>query len=90
MQSKGYIFKPFCWRLDDILSDSKEFALQIKEMINTYKFNSEFIDASVRNINQVVLSINACVDIITMPPNIFWLMLKHKLTGIGIERIMQD
>ncbi|MDY6821161.1 MAG: fructose-6-phosphate aldolase [Deferribacterota bacterium] len=89
-KAKATYLSPFVGRLDDIGSDGMELALQIKEMINTYKFNSEVIVASVRNINHVVLSINAGADIITMPPNIFWQMLKHPLTDIGIERFMQD
>ena len=81
---------PFVGRLDDIGHDGLDVAVAAKEFIEIYGFDTEVIAASIRNLRHVVRAAESGIDIVTLPPQIFWQMLHHPLTDIGLEKFMQD
>ncbi len=81
---------PFVGRLDDIGHDGLDVAIAAKEFIEIYGFDTEVIAASIRNLRHVVRAAESGIDIVTLPPQIFWQMLNHPLTNIGLEKFMTD
>lgn len=81
---------PFVGRLDDIGHDGLDVAIAAKEFIEIYGFDTEVIAASIRNLRHVVRAAESGIDIVTLPPQIFWQMLNHPLTGIGLDKFMKD
>jgi transaldolase len=81
---------PFVGRLDDIGHDGMDVAITAKEIIDIYGFHTEVIAASIRNLRHVVRAAEAGIDIVTLPPNIFWQLLNHPLTDIGLDKFMKD
>jgi len=81
---------PFVGRLDDIGHDGLDVALMAKEFIEIYDFETEVIAASIRNLRHIIRAAESGIDIVTLPPQIFWHMLNHPLTDIGLERFMKD
>ena len=70
---------PFVGRLDDIGHDGMDVAI-----------TAEVIAASIRNLRHVVRAAEAGIDIVTLPPQIFWQLLNHPLTDIGLDKFMKD
>jgi transaldolase len=81
---------PFVGRLDDIGHDGMEVAIAAKDIIEIYNYKTEVIAASIRNIRHVVRAAEAGIDIVTLPPQVFWQMLQHPLTDIGLDKFMKD
>jgi transaldolase len=81
---------PFVGRLDDIGNDGLDVALMAKDFIEIYGFNTQVIVASIRNLRHVIRAAESGIDIVTLPPQIFWQMLNHPLTDIGLEKFMKD
>lgn len=81
---------PFVGRLDDIGHDGLDVAIAAKEFIEIYGFDTEVIAASIRNLRHVIRAAESGIDIVTLPPQIFWQMLNHPLTNIGLEKFMTD
>ncbi len=79
---------PFMGRLDDLnqTSDSGYILVkEIKEMFNTYGFETKIIAASIRHILHVDQAMKAGADIATIPFKVLKEMVKHPLTDKGLK-----
>jgi transaldolase len=77
-------------RLDAIANESiilVEDAVAIKQ---NYGYRSEVLAASIKTQNHVLQCLRAGVDVVTMPPQLFFQMYKHNLTDAGLEAFRQD
>lgn len=82
---------PFVGRLDDIASNGMDL---ISDIVHTFSafhhIKTEILVASVRNPQQIIEAAKAGADIVTAPPKIFWALLNHPLTEIGLEKFLSD
>ena len=77
-------------RLDAIANESivlVEDAVTIKQ---NYGFRSEVLAASLKTQNHVLDCLRAGVDIVTIPPQLFFQMYRHNLTDAGLEAFRKD
>jgi transaldolase len=81
---------PFVGRLDDISAPGMEVVEQIVAIYTNYGFETEVIAASVRNPLHVLHAAMMGADIATIPFTILTQLMRHPLTGIGIERFLKD
>jgi transaldolase len=81
---------PFVGRLDDIGIEGMELIRALRTVLENYKFPTEIITASVRNIEHVQQAALAGAHIATIPGSLFPSLWKHPLTEIGIERFLRD
>ena len=81
---------PFLGRLDDIGSDGFALVEEIMDLKDCYEYESEVIAASIRSITHWKEVVDAGVDIITVPPELLDLAIKHPLTDFGIKKFDDD
>ena len=81
---------PFNGRLDDIASDGIQLVSDLREMFDSYDFDTEIIAASVRNLGHVEAAALAGSDIATIPGNLFPKLWSHPLTTNGIAQFEAD
>ncbi|MGJ0917822.1 fructose-6-phosphate aldolase [Enterococcus avium] len=81
---------PFIGRLDDIASDGIQLVSDLREMFDSYDFDTEIIAASVRNLGHVEAAALAGSDIATIPGNLFPKLWSHPLTTNGIAQFETD
>lgn len=81
---------PFIGRLDDIASDGIQLVSDLREMFDSYDFDTEIIAASVRNLGHVEAAALAGSDIATIPGNLFPKLWSHPLTTNGIAQFEAD
>lgn len=81
---------PFLGRLDDIGCDGLKIVKELREIFDTYGFDTEIISASVRNINHVEKAALAGSHIATIPGNLFEKLWTHPLTDKGLILFEKD
>ena len=81
---------PFIGRLDDIASDGIQLVSDLREMFDSYDFDTEIIAASVRNLGHVEAAALAGSDIAMIPGNLFPKLWSHPLTTNGIAQFEAD
>ncbi len=81
---------PFIGRLDDIGHDGILIIKEIVEIFTIHDIETEVISASIRHPRHVLLSALYGAHIATIPPNVFYQMIKHPLTDIGLEKFLED
>lgn len=81
---------PFIGRWDDIDIDGMNLIKNLMIMKNNYRFKSEILAASIRNVMHLHKSIIAGVDVATIPPTLLDKLFKHPLTCQGIEKFDSD
>jgi transaldolase len=81
---------PFVGRLDDVGHDGMELIGQIREVYDTYGFQTEILAASLRHPRHVAEALRLGADVGTLPPGVLWQLLKHPLTNLGLERFLAD
>jgi len=81
---------PFIGRLDDIGHDGLLIVKEIVEIFTIHDIETEVIAASIRNPRHVLISALYGAHIATIPPNVFYQMIKHPLTDIGLEKFLED
>ncbi|MFA5115009.1 MAG: fructose-6-phosphate aldolase [Candidatus Omnitrophota bacterium] len=81
---------PFVGRLDDIGAVGMELIRDIRQIYSNYHFETEIIVASVRNPLHVIEAARLGADVATIPFAVIEQLLKHPLTGIGINRFLED
>ncbi|MEO0224968.1 MAG: fructose-6-phosphate aldolase [candidate division WOR-3 bacterium] len=81
---------PFIGRLDDIGHDGILIIKEIVEIFTIHDIETEVIAASIRHPRHVLLSALYGAHIATIPPNVFYQMIKHPLTDIGLEKFLED
>lgn len=81
---------PFIGRIDDIGGDGMGLIEEVVTAFEHYEFKTEVLVASVRHVRHLVESSQIGADICTIPSKVFWQMLKHPLTDIGLDKFMKD
>jgi transaldolase len=82
---------PFIGRLDDIGFNGIELIQQIREIYENYPdIGTQIIVASVRHPIHVIEAGLLGAEIVTIPPAIIELMVKHPLTDKGIAQFLED
>lgn len=81
---------PFIGRLDDRGERGMDLVEEIVKVYRNYKFKTEVIVASIRNIDHVREAAKLGAEIATVPPKILRELSKHELTDIGIKRFLED
>lgn len=81
---------PFVGRLDDIGNEGLYIVEDIVEVFETHNIQTEIIAASIRHPIHVLDAAKAGSHIATIPYKVFYQMLNHPLTDIGIEKFLDD
>ncbi len=89
-KSGARFVSPFIGRLDDIGHDGLQLIEEILELYSHYKFSTEVLVASVRNIGHVIASARMGAPIATLPPKVFRALYKHPLTDSGLAAFLSD
>lgn len=86
MAKLGVLYvSPFVGRLDDIDADGMQLVGDIREMLETYDYETEILVASVRSVRQVHQAAMLGAHVATIKSEIFDLMLQHPLTDAGMQ-----
>ena len=81
---------PFIGRLDDIALDGMELIRDIREIYDTYGFETQILAASIRNVNHVKEAALAGADVMTAPPKVIRTLAAHPLTDKGLAAFLKD
>ena len=81
---------PFIGRFDDIGHDGMVIIKEIVQIFANYKFDTEFLVASVRHPVHVVDAAKIGAHIVTLPPEILGKMMLHPLTEKGLNSFLSD
>lgn len=80
----------FIGRLDDLGHDGIQVVKDTVDIFQSQNFTTEIITASIRNPMHVINAAKAGTHVITIPPSILSLMIRHVLTDAGLETFMND
>ncbi len=89
-KSGAFFISPFVGRLDDIGEVGMDLIKDIKLVYSNYKFTTQILVASVRNVNHVLEAAKIGADVATMPYPVFEQLFKHTLTDAGIKKFLED
>jgi len=81
---------PFVGRHDDIGYPGMELIADIRTIYDNYDFETEILVASVRNPIHVLEAAKIGADVMTAPPAVIKMLVKHPLTDAGITAFMAD
>ena len=81
---------PFIGRIDDIGGNGLELIAEIRQIYDNYGFETQILAASARNTYHFTECAKIGADVITMPPAVLEMAMKHPLTDKGIEIFMND
>ncbi len=81
---------PFVGRLDDVGHDGMEIISEIRDVYETYGFETEILAASLRHPRHVLEAMLAGADAATLPPSVLYALLRHPLTDSGLAQFMED
>ena len=81
---------PFIGRLDDINLDGMDLIRDIREIYDTYGFETEILAASIRSGNHVKEAALAGADVATVPAAVIKGLARHPLTDKGLEQFARD
>ncbi len=81
---------PFIGRLDDIGLEGMELISDIREIYDNYRFKTQILAASIRNVNHVQQAAKIGADVATIPPNVVKLLANHPLTDKGLSAFVAD
>ncbi len=81
---------PFVGRLEDTLHDGIQVVSDIRNMFDTYGFDTEIISASIRTQKQLSDSALVGAHVATVPYAVLKKAFTHPLTKNGIEAFMKD
>ncbi|HEX8300254.1 fructose-6-phosphate aldolase [Sphingomonas sp.] len=81
---------PFVGRHDDNGFDGMQLISDIRLIYDNYDFATEILVASVRHPIHVLEAARIGTDVMTAPPAVIRLLVKHVLTDKGIEGFMAD
>ncbi|KGR72347.1 fructose-6-phosphate aldolase [Streptococcus phocae subsp. salmonis] len=90
MKAGATYISPFVGRLEDIGSDPYQLISELREMIDTYGYETEIIAASIRTTAHVEAVAQLGSHIATIPDALFEKMTQHPLTTNGIKTFMED
>ncbi len=81
---------PFVGRYDDIGNNGIEALREVVEALLGFDSEVEVLAASIRTPIHVIEAAKMGADIATIPPKVFYQMLGHPLTNIGLEKFNED
>jgi transaldolase len=81
---------PFVGRLDDVGHDGMEIIAEIRQVYETYGFETEILAASLRHPRHVLEAMLAGADAATIPPAVLHALVRHPLTDAGLARFLED
>ncbi|MCW3849480.1 fructose-6-phosphate aldolase [Sphingomonas sp. LB-2] len=81
---------PFVGRHDDIGYPGMDLIADIRTIYDNYAFETEILVASVRNPIHVLEAAKIGADVMTAPPSVIRMLVKHPLTDNGIKAFMAD
>lgn len=91
MSKLGVLYiSPFVGRLDDIDTDGLLLLSEIREMLDTYDFETKLLAASLRHVRHVHTAIESGVDCMTLPPELLEKSIMHPLTNSGMAVFASD
>ena len=76
---------PFMGRMDDIGLDSTKLIEDISQLILNYRYGTQIIAASIRNVSHIETAALAGADIATIPFKVMAKMVEHPLTTAGLK-----
>lgn len=76
---------PFMGRMDDIGLDSTKLIEDISQLILNYRYDTQIIAASIRNVSHIETAALAGADIATIPFKVMAKMVEHPLTTSGLK-----
>ena len=76
---------PFMGRMDDIGLDSTKLIEDISQLILNYRYDTQIIAASIRNVSHIETAALAGADIATIPFKVIAKMVEHPLTTAGLK-----
>lgn len=76
---------PFMGRMDDIGLDSTKLIEDISQLILNYRYDTQIIAASIRNVSHIEIAALAGADIATIPFKVMAKMVEHPLTTAGLK-----
>lgn len=76
---------PFMGRMDDIGLDSTKLIEDISQLIFNYRYDTQIIAASIRNVSHIETAALAGADIATIPFKVMAKMVEHPLTTAGLK-----
>lgn len=76
---------PFMGRMDDIGLDSTKLIEDISQLILNYRYDTQIIAASIRNVSHIETAALAGADIATIPFKVMAKMVEHPLTIAGLK-----
>lgn len=84
------MISPFVGRLDDKGEDGMQLIADIMEAWSHYKFETQVLVASVRNLEHVRRAATIGAHISTIPYKVFVDLPKHELTDAGLQKFLED
>ena len=81
---------PFIGRLDDIGLEGMELISEIRDIYDNYRFKTQILAASIRNVNHVQQAARIGSDVATIPPSVVKLLAQHPLTDKGLSAFVAD
>jgi transaldolase len=81
---------PFVGRHDDIGYPGMDLIEDIRTIYDNYDFGTEILVASVRNPIHVLEAAKIGADVMTAPPAVIKMLVKHPLTDSGIKAFLAD
>lgn len=76
---------PFMGRMDDIGLDSTKLIEDISQLILNYRYDTQIIAASIRNVSHIETAALVGADIATIPFKVMVKMVEHPLTTAGLK-----
>ncbi|MDA1292813.1 MAG: fructose-6-phosphate aldolase [bacterium] len=89
-KSGATMISPFVGRLDDLGMDGMDLIADIMEAWDHYKFETQVLVASIRNLEHVVRAATLGAHICTIPYDVFLELPQHDLTDKGLKKFMED
>jgi transaldolase len=81
---------PFVGRLDDAGHDGMELVGEIRQVYDTYGFETEILAASLRHPRHVLDAMLVGADVGTLPPKVLHGLMRHPLTDTGLDDFLED
>ncbi|UCD76514.1 MAG: fructose-6-phosphate aldolase [Phycisphaerales bacterium] len=86
----AFLVSPFIGRIDDISGDGMELIQQIRQIYDTYGFETKILSASIRHPMHAVQSALLGADVATIPYKVIAQLMNHPLTDIGLKKFLAD
>ncbi len=81
---------PFVGRLDDTGADGLQLIEQLAYLMDYYRFTTQVLAASIRDVHHFEGALMAGADIVTLPVAVFEQSLNHDLTDKGMLQFASD